>query len=63
MDISAPYLTSSIDNLSGEVLALESNHLAEGVLNGRVVALDEVAVNKLDRKRGFTCVARSIPRG
>lgn len=59
-DRSASYLTGSIDNLGGVVLALVSDHLAEGVLNGRVVALDEVAVDELDCERGFACVRRDM---
>lgn len=52
---SASYLAGGVDNLGGKVLALKSNHLAEGVLNGWVIALDEVAVDKLNGERGFAC--------
>lgn len=41
------YLTGGVDDLGGIVLALEFDDLAEGVLDGGVVALDEVAIDKL----------------
>lgn len=44
------YLAGGVDDLSGELLAFVLDDLAEGVLNCRVVALDEVAVDELDRK-------------
>lgn len=44
------YLAGGVDDFSGELLAFVLDDLAESVLNCRVVALDEVAVDKLDRK-------------
>lgn len=55
-------LAGSVDDFRREVLSLEANRLAEGVFNGRVVALNEVAVDKLDRQGGFACQASvSVP--
>ena len=49
------YLSSCIDNLRREVLLLVSDNFAKRVLDGRVVALDEVAVNELDRQTRLAC--------
>lgn len=49
------YLAGGIDDLRGKVLVLVANHLAEGVLNGRVVAVDKVAVDKLHRETRLAC--------
>lgn len=49
------YLSSGIDNLRGVVLAPKPDHFTKGVLDGRVVALDKVAVDELDREGGFAC--------
>lgn len=49
------YLAGGIDNLGGIVLVLPLDDLAEGVFDGRVVTLNEVTVDKLDRKAGFAC--------
>lgn len=43
-------LSGRIDNLSQVVLSLKPDILAEGVLDGRVVAVDKVAVHKPDRE-------------
>jgi hypothetical protein len=48
-------LTSCIDNLKGILLVLNLGHLAECVLDGRIVALDEVVVYISDSERGFAC--------
>lgn len=45
------YLTSSINNLSCKLLALVFDDGAEGVLNGRVVALNKVVLNELHSER------------
>lgn len=50
---SLAYLSCSIDDLCSKVLILVFNHLAECVLDGGIVALDEVAIDKLDGERGF----------
>ena len=42
-------LAGCIDNLGCEVLALETYSLTKRVFNCRVVAVDEVAIDKLDR--------------
>lgn len=54
------HLAGGIDDLRGELLALVLDDLAEGVFNCRVVALDKVAVDKLDCKRGLACVVASV---
>ena len=54
-----PYLTSSVDNLRRKVLALVPDDFAECVLDCRVVALDEVAVDEL---HGQTRLAWRAPR-
>lgn len=48
-----PYLTSSVDDLRRKVLALIPDDFAKGILNGGIVALDEVAVDELDRQTRF----------
>ena len=49
------YLASSIDNLSSKVLVLPLDHLAECVLDSRIVAVDKVAVDELHRHTGLAC--------
>lgn len=49
------YLSSRIDNLGSVVLSLKPDHFAKGVLDGRVVALDEVAIDELYSEGGFAC--------
>jgi hypothetical protein len=49
------YLSRSINNLGSKVLALIPDDFAKGVLDGWVIALDEVAVYKLDGKRRLAC--------
>ena len=51
------YLASGIDDLGCKVLVLVANHLAECVLNSRVVAVDKVAVDKLHRETRLSCRA------
>lgn len=51
------YLTGRVNNLGGEIAALKPDHLAESVLYGRIIALDEVAVDELDGERTFACIA------
>ncbi len=48
-------LAGRVDDLGRVLLALVSDLLAEGVLDGRVVALDEVAVDVADCEGGFAC--------
>lgn len=49
------YLSCSVDNLCGIVLPLVPNQFAKRILDGRVVALDKVAVDELDRERRLAC--------
>jgi hypothetical protein len=49
------YLASRIDNLSRIVLVLILDHLAEGILDSRVVAVDEVPVDELHRQTRLAC--------
>ena len=51
-------LASGINDLDREVLISISNDFAEGVLDGRVVGVDEVAVHKLHCKRALPCHMR-----
>ena len=51
----ATYLAGRVDDLASIVLALVADNLAKRVLDRGIVALDEVAVHKLDRERGFAC--------
>jgi hypothetical protein len=46
---SSKYLTRRIYDLGCKVLVFVPDHLAECVLNGRVVAVDKVAVDELHR--------------
>lgn len=41
------YLASSIDDLCCEILVFVANDLAEGVLDGRIVTIDKMAVDEL----------------
>lgn len=58
------YLASSIDNLRRKVLVLPLDHLAEGILDGRVVAVNEVTVDELHRHTRLACAdsRQSRPR-
>lgn len=48
-------LTSGIDDLDGEILVAIADDLTEGVFDGRVIGVDEVAIDVLYGKRGFAC--------
>jgi hypothetical protein len=48
------HLASCIDDLGGVLLALVLDDLTEGVFDGGVVALYEMAVHELHCERGFT---------
>lgn len=50
------YLSRSVDNFCREILCFVANDLAEGVFDGWVIALDEVAVDELHCERGFACM-------
>lgn len=43
----ATYLAGGVDNLCSKLLSLMADGLAEGVLDGRIVAVDKVSVYKL----------------
>jgi len=49
------YLASGVDDLGGKLLVLVPNDLAERVLDGRVVAVDKVAVDELHRQTRLAC--------
>lgn len=51
MEGSQFYLASSVDDLSRKLLPFIFDELAERILNGRVVALDKMSVDKLYRER------------
>ena len=55
-------LSRGVDHLNGEVMVAVANDLAEGVFDGRVVRVDEVAVDVLDCEGGFAwaCVLESV---
>lgn len=42
------YLTRRVDYFGGEVLSLVPDHLAERVLDGRIVALHKVSFDESD---------------
>ena len=50
------YLPGSINYFRGKILASVLDLSAECVFNGRIIALDKVAFNKLDSKGRFACV-------
>ena len=52
-------LASSINDLHGKVLIPTSYNLAECVLNGRIIRVDEVTVNKLNCETAFACCVLS----
>lgn len=45
------YLSSSVDDLGGILLALVLDNSREGVFDGGIVRFDEVILDKLHRKR------------
>jgi hypothetical protein len=47
------YLSCSVDNLSCIILTIVLNNPAEGILDGRIVAFDEVVFDKTDREGRF----------
>lgn len=55
------YLTRRVDYFSREVLTSVLDHIAEGVLNRRVIALHKVALDELHRQRRFAC-SNQLPR-
>lgn len=50
------YLAGGIDNLGCKILTFVFDDAAEGVINGRVVALYKVTFDKLNRERGLACI-------
>lgn len=48
-------LSCCVDDLSGIVLALVANDFGKGVLDGRVVSIDEVTVDELNGKGALAC--------
>jgi hypothetical protein len=54
---SSQYLTGRVYNLGRKLLVLVPNHIAEGVLNGRVVSVDKVAVDQLPCQTRLACMA------
>ena len=55
-------LSRGVDHLNGEVVVAVADDLAEGVFDGWVVRVDEVAVDVLDCEGGFAwaCVSESV---
>lgn len=49
------YLASSINDLGRKVLVLPLDHLAERILDSRVIAIDKVAVDELHRHTRLAC--------
>ena len=49
------YLAGRIDDLGGIFLVLVTDDLAKRVLDGGIVALHKVTVDKLDRQARFAC--------
>ena len=54
------YLSGCIDNLGGIVLVLVLDHFAKSVLNGGIVAVDEVAVDELHRHTRLACAEGNV---
>lgn len=48
-------LAGGVDHLDGKVMVAVADDLAESVLDGRVVGVDEVAVDILHCEGGFAC--------
>jgi hypothetical protein len=48
-------LAGGIDHLDGKVMVAVADDFAESVFDGRVVRVDEVAVDVLHCERGFAC--------
>lgn len=49
------HLTSCVDDICFEFLALELDDFAESIFNRGVVALHEMSVDELDRQGRFAC--------
>ena len=56
-------LAGGVDDLDGEVLVAVADDFAEGVLDGGVVGVDEVAVDVLDCEGGFAWDAVCVSEG
>lgn len=52
------YLSSCVNNLCCKVLVLVSYDFGKGVFNGRVIGVDKVTVNILDREGALACDER-----
>lgn len=52
-----PHLTSCVDDICCEFLALVLDDFAESIFNRRVVALHEMSVDELDCEGRFACNA------
>ena len=50
-----PHLTSRIDDICCEFLALVLDDFGEGIFNRGIVAFHEMSIDKLDRQRRFAC--------
>lgn len=48
---SPTYLAGSVNDFCGIILVLVFNDLTEGVFDGRIVALDKMALDELDGER------------
>jgi hypothetical protein len=55
---SSKYLARRIDNFRCKVLVLIPDHLTEGVLNCRIIAVDKVAIDKLHCQTRLACCVR-----
>ena len=51
--LAQPYLSGGVNDFRGKVLALVLDHTAKGILDCRIVALDKMAIDKLDSERRF----------
>lgn len=49
------HLSRRIDNVELEILSFVLDRLLKSILNSRVVRIDEMRVDELDRQRGFAC--------
>lgn len=59
--VSSAYLTRRVDDFSCELLPAMFDHLAERILDGGVIALDEMSLNELNRERRFSYPKKPPP--
>lgn len=58
--LQATYLAGGINDLGRKLLVLVPYDLAKRILDGWIIALDEVTVDELNRQAGFACTSWSV---